>query len=368
MAKYLIYCLLFILPLVILPFGISYFETPKVILTEVIIEILLLYLFFKNSSFSFKKINRIFLICIISIFVLSLVHLIFLRTSTTFFGNAFRLQGIFLLWHLLIFSLISSKFKLDDISSIKYFIPAFLAFLSTFFFGTDKSGRFFGSLGEPNALAATAIFIWPFLFFLPKSSFFSKSITKILIFLMVMILIFFSGSRSGLVAFILQVIFILFHFVVKLPLKKTLLIILIMYLLSLSLTFLQKNRVFENRSEIWQTAFIAGFQKPIIGSGFGNIESNLAQTAEKLKNNIRYQYVDSSHNLLLDWWIQAGIFGVLIIGLFLIKVFQSFLIQEKKRELVLLIGVLTTMSFNPVSVTTLVAFWWLVGQGFSEKS
>ena len=74
------------------------FETPKVIAGELLIEILLVLTFLKGR---FKLSLNPFSGAVALLFLLTLIDLIFLRTITTFFGNPFRLQGVFLLWHLL---------------------------------------------------------------------------------------------------------------------------------------------------------------------------------------------------------------------------------------------------------------------------
>ena len=119
MQKYIIAFLLFILPLIFFPFGTSPFETLKVILAEIGIEILLCLQIFKRNSF---YLNKKLLISIVLIILLSTSHLVFLRIQTAFFGNVFRLQGIFLLWHLLLFSILSTKIKITNIPKGFYFL------------------------------------------------------------------------------------------------------------------------------------------------------------------------------------------------------------------------------------------------------
>ena len=95
------------------------FETPKVIVGEILIEVLVLLTFLK-SRFQLR-INP-FTGAVALLFLLSLIDLIFLRTDTTLFGNPFRLQGVFLLWHLLVLAVVSSAISLPKRA---YFLVTF---------------------------------------------------------------------------------------------------------------------------------------------------------------------------------------------------------------------------------------------------
>lgn len=360
--KYITVFLLLGLPLVVLPFGVSYFEVPKVLVAEGLIDILLVWTIFRKN-FSLKIYNRQLLVLIFLVFIISLIHLVFLPTPFTFFGNPFRLQGIFLLWHLMIWGVISSKVSLEKIPDRLFRISLLILLAGTLVLGTNESGRAIGFLGEPNFLAATAIFLWPFIWFKAKKL---LVLTKTICLLSAGIIIYLTGSKSGLLALVLQSFLLAAWRTKIIPLGKTIVIGLFLLTLTLALPVLEGNKVYEDRSEIWLTALAAGFAKPILGSGFGNIEHTILQTAVTLRNNIQYQYIDSAHNLILDWWVQAGFLGLVILGLLLFDTFKGFVRQKKQLELICLLGLLTTMLFNPVSVINLVAFWWLIGQGFDK--
>lgn len=357
MARYIIFALLFFLPLLVVPWLRFPYETPKVIAAEVVIELLALFLILKKDGFNLKKIDRGFLKGLIIIFILSLFHLIFFRTETTFFGNVFRLQGIFLLWHLMIFSLLSSLIKFKKIPAPLYLVSLLGLMISIFIFGVNSAGRPVGSLGEPNALSAAAIFIWPFLYFSEKKY-------RLVSLFLPVILIFLSQSESAILAFLIQILFILLVQYRKLPIKKAILICFSIIICSLILPFIQGGPTFENRSEVWITAAYSGLKSPLIGSGYGNIEKVLPQSAEILKNNLRFQYVDSSHNFFLDWWMQGGIIGLGMLVFMLLRSFRKLAKEARKTELVCLIGIITVMSFNPASVVTILAFWWILGVSF----
>lgn len=359
-ATLLLTFLLFFLPFVLLPFAplSGVFETPKVIVGEIAIELLVLAkIFQKNNSF-IQQLNKQQVILTLGLIILTLIDLAIFQTPTSFFGNKFRLQGIFLLWHLLAFSIVSSTIKIDKIPSLIYPIFITLLLTTTIFLGGNENGRTIGTLGEPNALAATAIFILPFILFI------QKNLIKILGFIVVLVIIFLSGSRSGLVAISMQSIFIVFNRGFKLSVFRSFIISLILFVLSLSLPIIEGGGWFENRAIIWQTAFFAGFNSPIIGNGFGNIDNALRQTSIVMNSLVQHEFVDSSHNLFLDFWVQGGIVGLIALIAIIFFSIKNLIHQSKMLELTLLLGLIGVLSFNPASVVTLVAFWWVVGQGF----
>lgn len=365
MISRIILFLLFFLPLVVFPIGVSPFETPKILVAQVAIEILLLVFIFKKGFVALQGLTLQGVIIFALIFALSILHLFFQEQSGIFFGNVFRLQGVYMLWHLILFAVLSSTLSYKDIPTLVPRISLILLFLSIFLFGANDSGRLVGTLGEPNALAAVAVFLLPMLF----SS--SKRGQGIVFAVLIALIVFLSGSRSGLLAISIESVFLLLCYKVGLPLKKSILISIALLLASLFLPFTKQDLTFENRyenrAEIWKTAWAAGYEKPFLGWGFGNISLALQNTSFSLSNNLRYQFVDSAHNIFLDWWVQGGIIGIILITS-LITYSSVRLLQRKQIiELTVLLGLLAILSFNPVSIVTLLQFWWLIGQSLSSS-
>lgn len=359
MAAYLVTFLLFFVYLIVIPIGISPFETAKVIVAEIIISILL---FIKIIQFKKAKLKSLIsqqTIFIGILFILSLdTQLLFLPTGA-FFGNVFRLQGQFLFWHLLLFSILSKDIKLDKIPKFFYHLSFICLILSTLVLGVNETNRAFGTLGEPNALAATALFLYPFVWFK------SKSILKFTYTAATGAILLLSGSRAGLIGLSVGLLFIIFS-KIQISILKSTMICLMLVSLSLSLPLVDQQGWFENRAQVWQTAFRAGLESPFIGHGFGNIQNALHKTAVLLNNNIQYQVVDSSHNFLLDFWIQGGLVAVVAIFILIFLTLQSFIRSHQVLEITAFLGLTTAMLFNPVSVVNLLAFWWLIGQGFDN--
>lgn len=361
MSTFLVVFLLFFLHLIVIPLGISPFEAPKVIIAEGFIDILLLLKIIRFDKEYLKTLISPQIIFISILLILSLDQRFLFNPQGSFFGNPYRLQGVFLFWHLLIFSILSKDFNLEKL--IKTFAPFSLIFLfmGTIILGVNQNNRAFGTLGEPNALSATAVFIFPFVFFT------SRLPLKIGSILATIIIILLSGSRAGLIAFFIQLLVIVFHSKFKISLQKTAIFSIALITLTLALPLTQNLDWFENRIQVWQSAFQAGLTAPVLGHGFGNIQNPIHQAAVRLNNPIKYQVVDSSHNFLLDFFLQGGLVGLTCIFILIGLTIQNLIRHKKLMELTAFLGLITTMLFNPVSVVNLIAFWWLIGQGVKNS-
>lgn len=357
--------LLFLLQFIYFPIGVSYFETPKVYLAQIGIFVLLLLSILRSQTPLLLKIPRVHVVAFTVLLLLSTVHLIFTPAETTFFGNDFRLQGVLLLWMLVIWAVISSRVVFEKILHPFFLVGCLVAQLvAALIIGGDGVLRAIGTIGEPNALAAVVLFIWPFLFFSKKPVHLWIKFGSLLI---VFLIIYISGSRSGMIAFTLQLVFWLISRT-NLSTAKSVIISVILLLVTYSLPFLPQSNLYEQRSEVWHAALIAGAKSPIIGNGFGNTEFALQAAVNSLNLNLKGSYVDSSHNIILDWWVQGGIIGVGVIMLLVIQTFMSFIRQKNIMRITLLLGLVAALSFNPASSVSLIALWWLIGQGMAESS
>ena len=203
----------------------------------------------------------------------------------------------------------------------------------------DAAGRWVGTLGEANALGAAGVFFWPFWAWwglVPA-----------------VVLVILTHSRSAGLAILAQITFLGTK-----KLKWALLILAV----GLLLPMFDSQKSWENRWQIWQTATYAGWQKPVLGWGFGRTQIALLQSSIQLNNKIQYVTVDSAHNIFLDWWVQWGIFGLAILIYVLARSFMIYSKHKAYTEMTLLIGLIGVMCFNPSSIVTLVQFWWLIGR------
>lgn len=353
MVSALFVFLLFFLPLVVFPLKIGFFEAPKVILFELAVEYMAVLFIWRHRTTPFRF--SVSYVPYLILIVLSLLHFFFLPTSTTLFGNPFRLQGIFLLWHLLVFSVMVGRMPV----SIHRYIPAaalVLLFCSVPFFGINKASRFIGTLGEPNALATAVLFYLPWIVVAKQPL---SLLKKIAIGAGIIILIA-SSSVSGTIG--ASIAFMYFFLAKKTSRENALIVCILAILVSMALPVFEK-RVYEDRTQVWNTAWHAGLSSPIIGNGFGNIEHAMKRTSEMLGNTVQYQYVDSSHNLFLDMWVAGGIVGLGAFMFLVVTSFQTLVATHDDTKLMILLGLITALSFNPASVAALVWLWWVIGSG-----
>lgn len=368
MSNSIVYCLviflLFLLQFVYFPVGVSFFEGAKVYASEIGIGLLLLIQILRGKLEVTEK-KKLFLFLLGIIVLLSCFHLWITLTDYTFWGNEFRMQGTLLIWFLLLFGFLSSSLAIKRIAPLFVLAVLFVQFFLSFWVESGILERAIGSVGEPNSLAAVMLFVWPFFYFSLH-----KKQWKIVGFLLAMVLvgltILFAGSRSGLVALGIQLVFFMAIVLGKLPLKHTVIACVCLLVISFTLPFLVRGNVYENRGEVWHTAIKAALDRPLVGSGFGNTELALHEASIKLNNHLQGYYVDSSHNIFLDWWVQGGLGGLLIFLYLIFNTFSYFVMKKDVRNLVVLLGLLAALSFNPGSVVLLVQLWWLIGQSFDS--
>ncbi|MEK9200892.1 MAG: O-antigen ligase family protein, partial [Patescibacteria group bacterium] len=275
--------LLFGLALVITPAG--WTEVPKVVVAEVLILGLWLMKIWRGGFISFGKM----------IPFLILMTFVAVRGGD-WGGNGFRLQGVVLtLLGLALGAWAACKQNLNVPRGVVWAGMGMLL-ASMLFVEANAASRAIGTLGEPNALASVFVFSWPFVggYAWPAAALVAAL----------------SRSRSALIAVLIQSLMWVMAKIFGKNLGWTTILALFALIGSLGLPYLDKSRIWENRTQIWETAFQAGVAKPVFGWGFGRVEEAIHTTAVRLDNTVQYQRVDSSHNIVLDWWIQGGILGL----------------------------------------------------------
>lgn len=353
--------LLTFLPLIALPFVSFGFETPKVLVFELTVLVLVLLLVSQHKL----QHNRPQFLVGGGLLVLIGNTILFHYTPSIWFGNQFRLQGIFL--QVILFAWMVIAGMKDTPKKHEFFplLALLVLFVSGLFIQDAQTGRAIGLIGEANSFAGCGVLLSVFACMSVGKQKFAR-LLQVAIGLISLVLVLISGSRSGLLALLLAWMFL---FVankrVKLSINAALAVCFIC--LTLALPFISKQSIWDNRAQIWQTAVVAGSFHPIMGNGLGNITPALHQAAHILENPIEAEVVDSSHNIVLDWWVQGGLVGVgLFLGSLLYAISQ--LVKRKEvRELTLLIVCIELLLFNPVSVYILVVCWWCIGRGFGQN-
>jgi O-antigen ligase len=136
---------------------------------------------------------------------------------------------------------------------------------------------------------------------------------------------------------------------------------LALYLGTLVMPFFASD-LHESRLEIWHASFISFSQHPLIGGGFGNIDTLIHAGTKTYASFISAHYVDSAHNIFLDFALQGGLIGLFAFCSLVVTAFVSVFRKKRYMEFTMLLGFLVVLSFNPASVWTLVVFWFLIGQ------
>lgn len=261
-------------------------------------------------------------------------------------------------------------FKLKD----KYiYLSSFLAlFAGALIFGNNSAGRWIGTLGEPNALAAVLVLIFPFVFL----NFKSVWVRAIGVIGAIGVLNF-TESKSALIALCIELIFLAVLKISRGKYGLSLGISVVLIILSLYLPIAERsyflstntnplNFRFEDRAQIWNAAFIAGSENPILGSGIESIQDRIHETAVELKFDSQYQVIDSAHNIFLDYWIWGGTVGLGLLGGLGMLGMKNMARKKMRLELTVFLGLLTVLSFNPLTVTVLAAFWFILGRSFAK--
>lgn len=123
-----------------------------------------------------------------------------------------------------------------------------------------------------------------------------------------------------------------------------------------------------SRLFVWEHTFKAALERPFTGYGSEHIGYvfNTFYNAQ----DIVEQWFDRSHNLYLDFFVQYGVFGLLLFGLFIIQLLR-FALQTKKEDsftgkmLILLVGTYALQSFFVFdTINTLIILYPLFAFGF----
>jgi hypothetical protein len=342
----------------VIPFFGQYpFEVSKVVIFELLTLILIGLNITEKSEIRIPWIRWAPLAGLVS---LSVVHLVSKPPLDYVWGNPVRLQGVLLLWFLAIFSYVCSSIRSNTWGRLPG-VGLIVLFLSAIFIRSVDSPRWVGTLGEPNALALASVILLLLTLFSTE-----KLIVRVISVLVSVSMVVFSGSRSGLVTLGLIGLYGLFRIKLKYSIKKTILLLLIPAVLSLILPFVYRESTYQDRSLIWTTAWYAGGQNWLAGTGWGSIETGMARGAQILGNALRFQPVDDAHNIFLNYYLQGGIAGVACFIWLLGNAFRGICSTGDEMSILLLIAILTMLSFNPASVSSLAVLWFLIGRGMGN--
>lgn len=335
-----------------------------------------------------------------------------INPSLSWFGSYDRQEGVsswlfYLSWFwLLVFYLndYQEKLKIEKIrlilktiswTGLLVSIYAILQILGIDFVSwlepAHLTGRAFSFLGQPNFLACFLILILPLSFYLFLTSTDKSRYIWVLIFILELAALLFTGSRAAVAVFICSSIILLFFVFIKNK-KISLLklsfflggVFLVLITFLAILFFSNKDRFLEIanpkrgsllvRQELLVSGFKAFLKKPLLGYG---LENQSQAYAPYYKVDWAYYaqpntYSDRAHNIFLDILLTSGILGLIVFLFFAYWIFSIIRLASKKSDNYLvyalafsLITYLFSLLFNFSVTVTNVYFWLLLAILFS---
>lgn len=386
LIKSLFLLLFFVTPFIFYPYNSESFEIPKMYFVYLIT---ILIVFFHSLNY-FKKQTTLFihhplnfpLIIFLSSQILATIFSI--DKYTSFFGYYSRLNGGLL--SLLAFSALF--FILPNYLDPK-FIKKIISFTLTSgtiiaiygilqHFGIDKNfwphddvmARVFSTLGQPNWLAAylcilipLALLQWPTRLNASKASFW----LDILLPSMFFICLYFTKSKSGLIA---TAISLIFYFILKLKLSKKLIFLLFLFSIPIIFYILKPTPVdpklnitssADIRKIVWGGAINVAKLYPFFGTGpetFADSYYWVRPARHNITSEWEFLY-NKVHNEYLNYLANTGFIG-LFAYLFYIYSCIKFIYKNKQFELLsAFISILIT-SFAGFNVVTTSLFLFLL--------
>jgi O-antigen ligase len=336
------------------------FEAPKVISFFIAGFVFCLY-FLLHKRNEFKKLinkNDIFyFLWIITLFISSVCGV---HPLDSILGGSYRHQGLIFFIGLWILGktllVIPSNYKnLLKLSFIPVVI--FESFLIILQFLLYK-GRPLGTLGEPNASAGFLVLCFPFLI-LGFEKVKEKKILKYLSFLIMIVALILTGSRSAIVAYIPLFTFECLTQFRVLKIKKNILIfisLLTIIIFSFILVFrsgflLRESSLHENRGLIWRVGVKKIMEKPFLGYGAESGEYVYDLAYKEIEIPLVNIMIDRGHNLLIDIGLWSGFVGLAFFSGWIL--INAFTIYSSKNWLKLIgfVSVLIYSFFQPLGVT-----------------
>jgi len=364
-------------PLVLGPFGLSLSNYPKTVFFRSLIEIIFIFyliLIFFDSKY-LPKISP--LVLVVSTFggILLLTSLTGINFHRSFWGDLFRVEGVILHLHLLVFFLILISifqekkewlllFKLTVIVSAISSLAGVLQRIGVAsFYGLDLPSRISGTWTNPDFFApyiVLTIFLAVFLIAAEREK--NWKIIWSAILLLNCLTLILSKTRAAWVGLAVGMIFLFsfwFFSYAKLNQKKRRLILLGILVLSIFLLlmivnqdriFLSESHFFQraisvfnpgalaSRLPVWEIAFEAWKEKPILGWGAESFSFVFDKyfKADYLQHISEKIHFDRPHNKVLGLMATTGILGLLsYLSMFFVifyLLFKKIIISKNKKN------------------------------------
>lgn len=327
-----LYLLIFLTPLIINPWGFSYFELPKVSYFTIILSLssftwIVWLLKNKKSSIRYNKAAMVIAALWLLSLVISTIHSI--APQRSLWGSYERVQGLITLvaylghWFLLQ-QYLTSENKYQKVLKTIFWVGVIAAFYSFFqkfniyLFSGEKNpayvGRVFSTLGQPNFLGQFLLFpIWINYYFFQK-----KTYPKYLLITTFAILLgsfVLTENRASWLALIISSGFLVAH-EQKLKKWKYLILGLLIALFTTFIVFIAPTtRSLQTRFFLWQSLVQLIPVSPIFGNGLETITLTypLVHNTAIAKYESINSLADNAHNLPLEILLTQGLFGLLVL-------------------------------------------------------
>ncbi|OGK19319.1 hypothetical protein A3G67_01555 [Candidatus Roizmanbacteria bacterium RIFCSPLOWO2_12_FULL_40_12] len=360
----------FISSFLIWPWSSFIYELPRIWFVRIWIEALLLFgLFFglphlKKKHHDGLLIGLVLILCAISFFA----SFVGIDSLQSFFGNAFRDNGIFTFMHLIgLFFFLAlfweKTWEKEFVTVIA--LSSFLNAILTIVLGLVFKAPFTGTFGQNSFLAGYILVTTPFIVQAYENS--RNKFSELIWFCALVINVFvvlLSKSLGGIIGILLLIAGI---FLKNTALSKRQIFYTLLFsgiLLGAAFFFIKISGpfTFESRERILMRGVNAFTQKPFTGWGWANFD----YAFRSVDWPIRYEhdiYVDKAHGVLLEFLVTTGIFGLLAYLAILIRFFLRFLRENTVSYyafLSLLLFVIHSQT-NIISISEELIFWILLG-------
>ena len=362
--------LIFIMPFIFVPYIPHPYEYPKFVLLiggSFLLSFYSVFLYLKKNSttYAFDLTDKLLCVFLLWLF---LVDCIGLDPKVSLLGGEYRFQGFvaylaLIIVYFLIKSIKISKKALYKCTFVSVFMLSLITIVSFFLlhlgsFVPNFQGRVIGTMGNPNSLGIHLVLLLSLALFGHNETNRVHTITDVLISICVGIAVVFTDSRSALIGFVFVLVCKLLQVIYGKCGRKVLILAIGFVVLGLSLaTFLYSLSVqkrmsqWDNRPQVWRYGIKSVAVRPIFGYGQENFELIFPREL-KLK-------VDNAHNYLLE----LGVAGGLPLVILFLTICFSALRQNRHLYLKIFVATFLIVSFfNPVSLTSLLLLWGVLGQ------
>lgn len=388
LARLLFFCGFILLPIIYWPFARIPYEIPKVdlfLLWAEVITALSLIFYARTRSHSPKLTPVLLVLGLISVSIISSIFGTDLTKS--FWGNYYRHDGLFTLFHLAgIFFFLALFWDRNWFHSLFYSIvlgaiinSGWILFdgIRLFILGKQSvpnwEGAIGASFGQPNFAAGYLLITLPLCYWLYHTVKKRTRFLILLLFLLQLLAIFLTQSLAASVGIILCLL--LFYLVRKHISGKIAwmsVFILVSLLGVFAFLYRERNSGFqpEGRPRIYTKILLGAMRKPLLGWGWANVD----YAFNEIPYPMRFEhdiYVDKAHSSILEMFAATGLIGLTIYLALIVYLLQalfrySFWGENRERLLfqtLLMVFILYLFhsQTNVISIAEELFFWVILG-------